>query len=184
MKHTDRNGKAAGRVVWTERLEPRRLLHGVGSGEWEAVGAMVPWLTLPITTAPASPPPHVGGTPPPTSPPVSPPVSPPPTAAVGAIAGLTLIDAAADASLGAFTGGAALDLEAGSYSVRADTTGTVGSVVFLLDGQPIRTESTAPFSVAGDADGDYAAWAVPAGGHTLRAVPYAGAAAAGEAGAA
>lgn len=163
-----------------ERLEGRVFWHGAIAGVEYPVGTLVPWAFAPITAAgPVSPP----VSPPPVSPP---PVSPPPpVAGVGAIAGLTLVDAAGDVDLSAFASGAALDLSAGSYSVRANVDGTagpVGSVRFLLDGVAIRIESSAPFSVAGDTDNDYAPWAVSAGSHTLTVVPYAEAGAAGVAG--
>ncbi|HEX8912390.1 MAG TPA: malectin domain-containing carbohydrate-binding protein, partial [Humisphaera sp.] len=109
----------------------------------------------------------------------------PPSGAVGTVSSLSLIDARTDAVLGAFAGGATLDVGGGNqYSVRADVSGAVKSVRFLLDGQPIRVESTAPYAVAGDSGtGDYAPWTVAAGQHTLTAVPYSGTGATGTAGA-
>ncbi|MDB5295687.1 MAG: Kelch repeat type 1-containing protein, partial [Phycisphaerales bacterium] len=114
---------------------------------------------------------------------VMPQAVPPATPGVGKVAGLTLIDAKTDAAIGQLTNGAVLDVAAGNqYAVRADPSGSVGSVKFLLDGQPVRVESTAPLSVSGDANGDYPAWGVPAGSHTLTVVPYSGAGATGTAG--
>jgi cytoskeletal protein RodZ len=61
---------------------------------------------------------------------------------------------------------------------------TAGSVRFELDLPAIdRVESTAPFALAGDVDGDYLAWAPSQGLHTLRVTPYTEANAGGQAGA-
>ena len=152
------------------------MLHAGAPGIVYPVGTLAPWLTGPITLAPVDPIP-VDPTP------VDPePVDPPPVGSAGVITGLTLVNAGTDVDQGDFTSGATLDLAAGSYSVRANVSGVVGSVVFAVDGTPVRTESTAPFSVAGDSAGDYAAWSIAAGAHTLSVTPYAGGGATGEAG--
>lgn len=109
--------------------------------------------------------------------------SAPPAAGNVAVAGLTLINAATDAPIGAFSNGATLDTSGGrTYSVRADVGGGVRSVRFLLDGRQVRVENAAPYAVNGDAGGDYPAWNVPAGNHTLTVVPYSGTGATGTAG--
>lgn len=102
---------------------------------------------------------------------------------VGTVAGLTLVNANTEVAIGPFASGATLDRSGGrAYSVRADVSGNVRSVKFLLDGQPVRIESAAPLAVAGDNNGDYAVWTVPAGSHTLTVVPYSGTGATGTAG--
>jgi len=61
-------------------------------------------------------------------------------------------------------------------SVRAVVSGSPGSVVFGLNADPaFRTENVAPFSLGGDAAGDYAPVALPTGTYTLTATPYTGA---------
>jgi len=155
-----------------EPLEGRLLFHAALADGFHPAGTLVPWLSPPITAA-ASPP---VVSPPPVSPP------PPSSGDVGTVSALTLINADADTDLGVFTSGAVLDRTAGSFSVRADVSGTVGSVQFLLDGVAIHTESSLPFSIAGDISGDYAPWLVAAGNHTLAVVPYSGAGASGIAG--
>src|SRR5436305_1984901 len=72
--------------------------------------------------------------------------------AVGpALGTVSLINAATDAVIKSFTAGTTIDLSAGKqYSIRANITGATKSVVFSLDGAKIRTESSAPFSIAGD----------------------------------
>jgi hypothetical protein len=59
-------------------------------------------------------------------------------------------------------------------NIRANTApDKVGSVVFILDGQKVRTENGVPYALAGDSpSGDYHAWSLPLGDHTLTAIPY------------
>lgn len=65
-------------------------------------------------------------------------------------------------------------------NVRANVSGTVLSVKFDLDLKAgYRTESTAPFSLAGDSNGNYASWTPGLGTHTLAATPYSDAGAGG-----
>jgi hypothetical protein len=107
---------------------------------------------------------------------VSPPVSPPPPPASNfGVTGLTLVDAATDQDIGPVTSGMTIDFTGGKqYSVRADVEGATKSAVFKLDGATIRTESSLPFSIAGDQnpvagtnDADYLPWSVANGAHTL-----------------
>jgi hypothetical protein len=50
---------------------------------------------------------------------------------------------------------------------------TVGSVQFALDGEPrFSLDSVAPYALAGDAAGDYAAWTPAVGTHIVSATPY------------
>jgi hypothetical protein len=53
--------------------------------------------------------------------------------------------------------------------------GAAGSIQFRIDGQPVRTESAAPYTIGGDAGTDYLDWTPPLGTHTLDVVQYAGA---------
>jgi hypothetical protein len=67
------------------------------------------------------------------------------------VSGLTLINAATNADIKPLVNATTLDMSAGKqYSIRANVTGATKSVVFKLDGATIRTESSAPFSIAGD----------------------------------
>jgi len=67
--------------------------------------------------------------------------------------------------------------------VRAVTSGVAGSVVFEFDGDPeYRAENTAPYSLGGDAGGDYAPVALSGGQHVLTATPFAAAGGDGQAG--
>jgi N-acetylneuraminic acid mutarotase len=168
-----------------EGLESRVLMHGGPEGAVYPLGTSVPWLTAPITPA-GIPTPIPTPTPTPTPDPTPTPTPTPTGTTVGTVAGLTLVNAATDADVGPLATGATVDFAGGAtFSVRADVAAgaaPVGSVQFLLDGQLIRTESSVPFSVAGDTAGDYAPWAVATGSHTLTALPFAGADATGDVG--
>ena len=96
-------------------------------------------------------------------------------AVAGEVTGLTLIDAASDRPVRALKDGDTIDFGKNGriLSIRADVSGRVGSVRFALDGKTVQTESTAPFALAGDRNGDYGAWQPAAGRHTLVATPYA-----------
>ncbi len=71
----------------------------------------------------------------------------------------------------------------GAINIRANVSGTVGSVRFGLNSQPnLWTESTAPYALAGDLNGDYYSWNVELGMNTITATSYTGASATGTAG--
>jgi hypothetical protein len=72
-----------------------------------------------------------------------------------------------------------------NLNLRAHTTpDPVGSVKFGLDGNPsYRTETGAPYALAGDSNGNYSPWTLAMGSHTVTATPYTGAKASGTAGA-
>jgi len=92
------------------------------------------------------------------------------------VSSLTLVNADTDEDLRPLTEGATINLEAARHlNVRANTRGAVGSVRFALDSDPdFRTENSAPYALAGDDAGDYAAWTPTAGHHTLTATSFAG----------
>jgi hypothetical protein len=109
---------------------------------------------------------------------------PPPTG-TGAVTSFTLVNAQTDADIGPLPSGAVLDLSTlpSALNVRANTSGSVGSVRFALDGNPnFRTESAAPYALAGDTAGDYWPWTPSVGSHGLTATPWSGAGATGTAG--
>ncbi len=104
-----------------------------------------------------------------------------------AIVSFTLVNADTDSDIQELTNGASLDLTTlptTNLNVRANPGAEpVGSVVFGYDGNPqYRTESQAPFALAGDVSGDYIAWTPSAGNHTLTATPYSGSGGTGTAG--
>lgn len=103
------------------------------------------------------------------------------------VTSFTLIDADSDQPIAGFDPlpeGAVLNLATlptQNLNLRANTSpATVGSVRFALDGNSnFRTESTAPYALAGDSNGDYHAWTPGNGSHTLTATPYSDASASG-----
>ena len=94
----------------------------------------------------------------------------------------TLVNADSDNDIGALNNGSVIYLgTTPSVNVRANlctNTGT-GSVRFKLNGSIFRTEGSAPFSLAGDNNGNYNKWNVAPGTYALEAIPYAGANAGG-----
>src|SRR4051794_18401689 len=105
--------------------------------------------------------------------------------ATGEVQGLVLVDAGADKDVGQLADGAGIDTAAvgSQLNLRAILTGgQVGSVAFSLDGAPARTESDAPFTLAGNNGSDYLTWRPTPGAHTLTVQPYADANGTGAAG--
>ena len=100
----------------------------------------------------------------------------------------TLVDAGDDTDIGPLRNGDVLLLDdlPERLSVRADTTrpDLVGSVSFGYDDDPlVRIENIAPYAIAGDSSGDYAAFDFGENGeHTLTATPHGGADASGAGG--
>jgi hypothetical protein len=91
-----------------------------------------------------------------------------------AVTKLTLVSAVTQRDIRQLTSGSTIDLslDGTALSVRADVSGTVGSVTFTLDGNLLRTENVAPFTINGDASGSYTPWTPTIGSHKLRATPY------------
>jgi large repetitive protein len=106
------------------------------------------------------------------------------------VTSFTLINAATDQPIAAHnpmvSGSTILmsSLATTNLNIRANTNPpTVGSVVFTFSGQPSsRTESGAPYALAGDSAGNYANWNPGLGTFTLTATPYTGPGGAGTAG--
>jgi hypothetical protein len=87
---------------------------------------------------------------------------------------LVLINTTTQQALRALTSTSTIDfsVDGKALNVRADVTGTVGSVAFILDGVLIQTENYAPFAMKGDKDGVFISWTPSLGSHVLRAIPY------------
>ncbi len=86
-----------------------------------------------------------------------------------------LVDASADADIRPLLHGDILNLNLlpSELSVRALVSGSPNSVVFDLDGVlGIQTENVAPYSLGGDASGDYEPVTFVSGERTLRATPF------------
>ena len=94
----------------------------------------------------------------------------------GQVAGLTLVNAGTGQDVGQLTDGETVDLGAigSKLNVRAELAGLVGGVAFSLDGVPVHTETSGPFTLAGDSKGHYNTWTPATGAHTLVATPLGG----------
>ena len=112
------------------------------------------------------------------------------TPATQAASSLSLINAdtdRADLGLSPLPNGTTLDLATlptRNLNIRANTSpATVGSVRFALDSNAAyATDNAAPYALAGDSAGDYAAWKPAVGSHSVKATPYTAANAGGTAG--
>jgi CubicO group peptidase (beta-lactamase class C family) len=100
------------------------------------------------------------------------------------VSALRLINANTDQPILTMTDGMTItlgNLPTRNLNVQAVTSpSTVGSVRFALDGNTnYRTETDAPYALAGDDLGDYRSWTPSVGSHTVKATPYSGADATG-----
>jgi len=96
----------------------------------------------------------------------------------------TLINADTDKAIKTLSNGTVVDFSVigtNDLSVRANTNpDTVGSVRFGYDRKPnYKTENNYPYAIAGDSNGDYAAWTPTVGSHSLTATAYSGSNASG-----
>lgn len=100
------------------------------------------------------------------------------------ISSLTLVNSATDNDIRELNSSDTINLAVTpSISIRANPCQMpVGSVKFTVNGNNYRTESSAPFSVAGDASGNYNNWNVSPGLYTITATPYSGSGGSGTAG--
>ncbi|QOV88005.1 PKD domain-containing protein [Humisphaera borealis] len=88
-----------------------------------------------------------------------------------------LANAATDQTISAMTDGMTIDtgVVGTALSITAQPAGKAGSVVFKLDGKTVSTETYAPYSIAGDANGNLNAWTPTTGKHTLQVQQFAAA---------
>ena len=92
-----------------------------------------------------------------------------------AISKLNLINAATDKVVKTLTNGTVVNKATlPSFTIQAVTSGSIGSVVFELNGSHLQTENNAPYSASGDTSGDYNDIALGEGSYTLKATPYSG----------
>jgi N-acetylneuraminic acid mutarotase len=101
------------------------------------------------------------------------------------IAGLTLMNADTNSAIKSLTDGMTVSysgLGVTNISVRADVSGTIGSVRWTLDGNTsYRIENYAPYLIGGDANGgaDVLPWSIAKGTHTITVTAYSAANASG-----
>jgi hypothetical protein len=103
---------------------------------------------------------------------------PPPAAAVTSVA---LINADTDQPVSGFdpiSEGMVIQrsaLPTANLNMLARTSGGgIASVAFVLNGNTIRVENVAPYTIGGDSGGDFWPWTLPAGSQTLTVTPYSG----------
>ncbi|MGV3556945.1 PKD domain-containing protein [Larkinella arboricola] len=102
-------------------------------------------------------------------------------AQAGSVTGFELINTNTDQVIKTLSEGEVLNLATlptSRLTIRANTTPTnVGSVVFSLSGSMTysKTETSAPYSLFGDDNGNYDPWNLKIGSYSLRATPYLGA---------
>ncbi len=97
------------------------------------------------------------------------------TVTAGEVTSLVLVNAKTNKPIGPLKDGDTIDLAkvGGRLNVVAAVRGQVGSVQFALDEKSkFRTESTAPFSLAGDTNGNFGNWTPSRGKHTIVATPF------------
>ena len=106
------------------------------------------------------------------------------TSHAGEVVGFTLIDAGTNRAVGPLKDGGLVDRTKASrgVSLRADVSDGVRSVRFAVDGRVVQTESTAPYSISGDTNGNYNPWRIAVGKHKLTATPFPQTGAKGKAG--
>jgi hypothetical protein len=106
------------------------------------------------------------------------PTSQPPVNQGARINSLTLMNAETDRPIGMFENNVSLNLAVmPKMTVRAETSGTIGSIRWQVDGVTVRTENFAPWAIGGDANGgqDLLPYAFPTGTHTMTVIAFSGA---------
>ncbi len=101
------------------------------------------------------------------------------------VVSFTLVRAGTAGEIGPLTNGMTINIATiGSFSIRANTCNgqNVGSVKFILNGAAVKTESSAPYAINGDNNGNYFAWNPTTGAKTLTGTPYTGSSGSGTAG--
>lgn len=87
------------------------------------------------------------------------------------VTSFTLVNSNTNADIRPLTEGGIVYLDE-HVNIRANTSGTVQSVKFLLNSALFTTENEVPYALAGDHSGDYDEWMKSVGNYTLTAIPY------------
>jgi hypothetical protein len=92
----------------------------------------------------------------------------------GRVLGFVLVDVTSGVDLRMLADGDTIDTRPMPVTIRAIVEPLPGSVVFDLDGQPVRTEENPPYAIAGNdrVTGRYFVWTVAAGTHRIKAIPH------------
>jgi hypothetical protein len=92
-----------------------------------------------------------------------------------AVTSLSLVNTGTQKTIRSLTSGATISLSKdGAININANTSGTIGSVTFTLNGKFYKMENLAPYSVAGDNAGKYLAWKAAPGSYTITVTPSSG----------
>jgi len=97
------------------------------------------------------------------------------TAKAQEIISFTLINAENDTEIGvlANTNSFVLaDLPSNQLSIRANTSGAIGSIVFKLNGETVQTENSAPYAFLGNSGADYFPWVPELGTYQISGAAY------------
>jgi len=105
--------------------------------------------------------------------------APPPVCVPLQVVSFTLMQTGTAGEIGPFTEGSVINLATtNNFNLRANVcpgSTAVKSVKFILNGATVRTESTAPFAIAGDSPAEnYQKWNISPGSYTLTVNPYSG----------
>jgi hypothetical protein len=91
------------------------------------------------------------------------------------VTSLTLINALRDQDIAPLRNGDVISLVTfPELNIRANVAGTVGSVLFYLDGRLFRRENEAPYAFAGDLEDDYFSWTPSPGEYEVTAKAFTG----------
>jgi glucose/arabinose dehydrogenase len=103
-----------------------------------------------------------------------------------AVTGVTLLNADTDIAIGALANNQTINLNTTPHiNLRAETSGTIGSIVFTLNGAKYHTENSAPYCIGGDTGANaFNVWNVAPGTYKLVVTPWSAANGTGTAGAA
>ncbi len=91
------------------------------------------------------------------------------------VTGLTLVNADADTTLFLLADGDVInfqELPTTNLNVVANTTGTIGSISFLINNNPFSVENVAPYALAGDTNGNFKTYTPTLGSTQYKAVAY------------
>jgi type 1 glutamine amidotransferase len=91
------------------------------------------------------------------------------------ITSFTLIDAENDVEIGVVQDGASLvlaDLPSNQLNMNANTSGSIGSVVFKINGVKTQTENVSPYALAGNIGDNYLSWKPQLETYTITATAY------------
>ncbi len=91
------------------------------------------------------------------------------------ISSFTLINAEADTEIKVLSNEEHINLQnmpTNQFSINANVSGTIGSIVFKIDGSVVQTENYAPYALLGNSGNDYASWIPEVKTYTISGAAY------------